>query len=132
MRLRDWSRSNFDYGRKLFVSGLEGARSGETTFLQGKPLTPVINGYVRHALTSASIGACIGALSAYPDDERASRERALVSSVIAGAIGGAIGFVVSVAWQGRRLARAVASSAWRKVDTVRDEHWLEKHPIDYA
>ena len=132
MRLREWSRSNFDYGRKLFVSGLEGARSGEASFLQGRPLTPVINDYVRHALTSATIGACIGALSAYQENEYESRARTLMSSVAAGAIGGAVGFVVSVAWQGRRLARSVASSAWRKVDTVRDEHWLQKHPIDYA
>jgi hypothetical protein len=132
MRLREWSKSNFDYGRKLFVSGLEGARSGEASFLHGRPLTPVVNDYVRHAVTSTTIGACIGALSAYRANEHESRERALVSSIVAGAIGGAVGFVVSVAWQGRRLARTVASSAWQKIDTVRDEHWLQKHPIDYA
>ena len=132
MKLRDWSQSNLDYGRKLFISGLEGARSGEASFLEGRPLSPVINDYVRHALTSATIGACIGALSAFPDNEDESRERALASSVVAGAIGAVVGFAVSVAWQGRRLARAVASGAWRKIDTVRDEHWLEKHPIDYA
>lgn len=132
MKLRDWSKSNFDYGRKLFVSGLEGARSGEESFLDGKPLTPVINNYVRNALTSATIGACIGALSAYREHENKSLERALISGVVAGAIGGAVGFVVSVAWQGRRLARTVASGAWRKIDIVRNEHWLQKHPIDYA
>jgi hypothetical protein len=132
MSLRDWSKSNLDYGRRLFVSGLEGARSGEARFLEGRPLTPVINHYAKHALTSATIGACVGLIAGYPQEEYDGHPQALASRVIAGALGGAIGFALSVAWQGRRLAKMVASGAWRKIDTVRDEHWLQKHPIDYA
>jgi len=44
----------------------------------------------------------------------------------------AIGFGASLAWQTRRLARSITRGALRNVSRVRDEHWLEKHPIDYA
>jgi hypothetical protein len=30
------------------------------------------------------------------------------------------------------LAASVAFGALRNIDRVRDEHWLERHPIDYA
>ncbi|HYL12505.1 MAG TPA: hypothetical protein VEV41_05700 [Terriglobales bacterium] len=47
-------------------------------------------------------------------------------------LGCAIGFGVGLAWESRHLLANVASSAAKKVDAVRDEHWLEMHPIDYA
>src|SRR5690242_5974932 len=90
MKLRDWSKSNIDYGRRLFVSGLEGARSGEARFLQGRALTPVMNDYARHAITSATIGACLGVITTYPPDNGDGREKALASRVVAGAVGGLI------------------------------------------
>ena len=40
MDLRDWSKSNTEYGKKLLDSGIEGARSGQEAFLNGKSLTP--------------------------------------------------------------------------------------------
>jgi hypothetical protein len=49
-----------------------------------------------------------------------------------GLLGGAIGLGIAVAWGNRRLAARVASSAFRSMGKVRDEHWLENHPIDYA
>jgi hypothetical protein len=49
-----------------------------------------------------------------------------------GLLGGVIGFGAGIAWEGRRLAASVAGGALRNVGRVRDEHWLEKHPIDYA
>jgi hypothetical protein len=49
-----------------------------------------------------------------------------------GLLGGAIGFGAGVAWESRRLTASVAGSALRNIGRVRDEHWLTKHPIDYA
>ena len=46
--------------------------------------------------------------------------------------GGAIGFGLGIAWKCRRLTVSVTSGALRNVGKVRDEHWLERHPIDYA
>jgi hypothetical protein len=49
-----------------------------------------------------------------------------------GVLGGVIGFGAGVVWNSRRLTAAVAKGALRNVGRVRDEHWLERHPIDYA
>jgi hypothetical protein len=47
-------------------------------------------------------------------------------------LGCAIGFGAGVFWENRGLAAGVADGALRNIDKARDEHWLEKHPIDYA
>lgn len=128
MKVSEWSKSNIDYGRKLFDSGLEGARSGEGAFLHGKPLAPFLEESARHALKPAVIGVLLGVLGSRAGNGHKSTGRALVF----GLLGGAIGFGVGVAWGNRRLAASVTSSAFRSIGKVRDEHWLENNPIDYA
>jgi hypothetical protein len=49
-----------------------------------------------------------------------------------GLLGGVIGFGASMVWQNRFLAASVAGGALRKISRARDEHWLQRHPIDYA
>jgi len=49
-----------------------------------------------------------------------------------GFVGAAIGFAASFVWESRRLAASVASGSFRNIGKVRDEHWLERYPIDYA
>jgi hypothetical protein len=49
-----------------------------------------------------------------------------------GLLGSAIGFCAGVVWENRRLAASVARGALRNIDRVRDEYWLDRHPIDYA
>jgi hypothetical protein len=49
-----------------------------------------------------------------------------------GLLGGAIGLGAGLVWENRCLAASVAGGALRNIDRVRDEHWLEKNPIDYA
>jgi len=46
--------------------------------------------------------------------------------------GGAIGFGLGIAWNCRHLTASIADGALRNVGKVRDERWLERHPIDYA
>ncbi|MBZ5598614.1 MAG: hypothetical protein LAN83_09855 [Acidobacteriia bacterium] len=128
MSSHSWLSSNVDYCRKLVNSGLEGARSGEEAFLEGSPLAPFLNDSVRQALRPAAIGACLGLLGSYPGNQRHSAGRALAC----GLLGGALGFGVGVAWESRRLTASVASGALKNIGRVRDEHWLERHPIDYA
>jgi hypothetical protein len=62
MDLREWSKSSAEYGRRLLDSGIEGARSGQERFLDGKSLTPFLSESVRSALTPAVVGACIAVL----------------------------------------------------------------------
>ncbi|MBI3475615.1 MAG: hypothetical protein HY010_07765 [Acidobacteria bacterium] len=49
-----------------------------------------------------------------------------------GLLGGTIGLVAGIAWKSRCLTTSVADGAMESMGRVRDEHWLEKHPIDYA
>lgn len=122
------SKSEFEYGRKAMHSALEGARCGEEAFLRGRSLSPFLGEGVRDALKPAAVGACIGLLGSYPGDHRGSIGRALAF----GLAGWAIGFGAGVAWKTRGLIESVATNAFRNIGKVRDEHWLERHPIDYA
>jgi len=128
MGLRQWSKSEVEYGRKVLGSGLEGARSGQEAFLNGRPLTTFLSESVREALKPAALGACIGFLSGYPN----KRHRSIGRGVGFGWLCGAIGFGAGLAWASRRLTASIACEVRRKVDRTRDEHWLEGHPIDYA
>jgi len=128
MDLREWSKSNADYGRELLHSGIEGARSGGEAFLHGESLTPFLSESVRSALKPAALGACIGVLGSCPGNRQKSISRALVY----GLLGAAIGVGASVAWESRRLTASAAGGALKNIGRVRDEHWLTKHPIDYA
>jgi hypothetical protein len=123
MGLRKWSESEIDYGRKVLISGLEGARSGREAFLNGRSLAPFLSESVRKAMKPAAIGACIGALGSFPGNRQ---------TLAFGFLGAAIGFGAGLVWESRSLAASVASGAWNKISRVRDEHWFEKHPIDYA
>lgn len=128
MTLRQWSSSNLHYGRKLLGSGLEGARSGEQAYLGGARLSPLLNRSARIALAPAALGACLGFLGSHPGRPSKSAARAFACGVL----GGIVGFGAGVAWDSRRLAASIASGAKKNIGRVRDEHWLDRHPIDYA
>ncbi len=128
MGLRTWSRSEVEYGRKVLNSGLEGARSGREAFLSGRPLTPVLGESVRNAWKPAAITAGIGVLGSCSG----SRQKSIGRVLAFGLLGGAVGFGAGVVWQNRRLVASATRGALQNIDKVRDEHWLEKNPIDYA
>jgi hypothetical protein len=128
MNIYKWSKANVDYGRRLLDSGIEGARSGQEAFLKGQSLTPFLSESVRSALMPAAVGAGIGVLSSYTAYRQKSITRALTFSLL----GGAVGLGACLVWDNRRLTASVAESALRSIGKVRDEHWLAKHPIDYA
>ena len=128
MTLREWSKSEIDYGRKLVQSGLAGARSGRQNFLDGKTLDPFLADSLRHSWLPTAIGACIGLLASEPGKRGGSAGKVLGCTLL----GGVIGFTAGMAWETRSLMRSVASGAASEVGKVRDEHWFETHPIDYA
>jgi hypothetical protein len=128
MELRNWSKSEFEYGRKVLNSALLGARSGREAFLEGRSLTPFLGEEVRNALKPAAAGAFIGLLGSYLENHRSSFGRVLEF----GLVGWVIGLGAGIAWQTRGLTECAASSAFRNIGKLRDEHWLERHPIDYA
>jgi hypothetical protein len=128
MHVAEWSKAEVEYGRKVLNSGLEGVRSGQDAFLHGRPVTPFLRESFRKALVPAAVGACVGMLTACPKDGR----RSVIRVVSSGLLGGLIGLTVGVVWESRFLAASAAGGALARIDTVRDEHWLEKNPIDYA
>jgi hypothetical protein len=128
MDLREWSKSEVEYGRKILGSSLEGARAGEEEFLNGRALNQFLNESALEALKPAALGACFGVLGSRLGNESSSIGRMLVL----GLVGGAIGFGAGIAWQTRRLTASAAKGAFRSTHRLRDEHWVEKHPIAYA
>jgi hypothetical protein len=126
MRLRDWFRSGCDYRRKLLDSGLSGARAGGEEFLQGKRWGPVLGESARKSVGVAAAGICIGVLGGC----LGNRPRPAVRAIVFGVVGGAIGFGLGVASRNRALGICVASGAWKNIERVRDEQWLEENPID--
>jgi hypothetical protein len=128
MTLQKWLKSEVRYGRDVLTAGLEGIHSGREAFLNGKPLTPFLSESARKALKPAALGACLGISGGCTGNWRRSVDRILAL----GFVGGAIGFGLGLAWQNRHLTAEAASGALKKIGKVRDEHWFERHPIDYA
>jgi len=128
MNVEEHSTNGVEYGRKLFDSGLEGARSGREEFLHGEPLAPFLGDSVRKALKPAVLGALLGVLGSCPG----SRQRSASRTLAYGLMGGVLGFGAGVVWESRRLGACVFSGAMKNICRARDEHWLENHPIDYA
>ena len=128
MDFREWTRSEVRHGRKLFSSGLEGARSGREAFLNGRHLSPYLSKSVQNALKPAALGVCIGLLGACSGRGQKSIGRVLAF----GLLGGALGFGVGIAWEDRRLAASVVRGALRNIDRARDENWMERHSIAYG
>ncbi|HEV2470072.1 MAG TPA: hypothetical protein VGS78_12830 [Candidatus Sulfotelmatobacter sp.] len=128
MQVAEWSKSEVKYGRRVLNSGLEGFRFGQRAFLHGEPARPFLRESFRKALIPAAVGVCFGMLAGCPKDGPRSRGRLLTS----GLLGGLVGVVAGVVWETRYLAASVAGGAVARIDRARDEHWLERNPIDYA
>lgn len=127
MSVQTWMKSNQNYSRRLVHSAVEGAHFGGEAFLHGQPLESFLAVSARAALRPAAIGGLIGVLSGV-----SARRRHPIKALACGLLGGVSGFAASLAWQSRPLVESVAISAWKKIGKVRDEHWFEKNPIDYA
>jgi hypothetical protein len=126
MTLPIWTKSNIEYTRKLVHSAMEGVQGGEEDFLNGEPLNEFVGSSIRSALRPAAIGTVLGILGGYSDRRR------LTKALGYGILGGTLGFGVGFLWESRRMLMSIGNGARKKVDQVRDEHWLEKNPIDYA
>jgi hypothetical protein len=122
------SSKYFRYGRTLVQSGVSGLRNGRETHLNGKPLSSVLTQSARASISLATIGACAGLLRLYVSDRRGRVPKTVAWSVI----GSAIGFCAGFAWKTRDLTASMGRSSLKQMRVVRDEHWLERHPIDYA
>jgi len=129
MKTFEWFGSNFDYGRDLVNSGVQGARTAGQSSLGEAPVSSVLVDAVRRAWAPAAVGAYVGALGASLGHRRKPNYGAIAG---AGLLGAAIGIVTGMAWGTRHLTGDMARGAIRKIDATRDAHWLEKNPIPYG
>ncbi|MGB8770538.1 MAG: hypothetical protein WCC92_13035 [Candidatus Korobacteraceae bacterium] len=121
------SKANRGYGRALVHSGLSGLRRGRDSQLEGQRLSAVLTRSALGSLGLAAIGACAGLLPFY-----LSRRHRIARSAVWGVAGGVIGFAAGFTWKTRDLTASMARSAIKEMGTVRDEHWIERHPINYG
>lgn len=128
MNVKEWSKSSAAYGRKLVQSTIEGMHTGRDAFLDEERLTPYFAEITRKSLVPAALGAVVGACCGYLASHRRSAGRAMGGSIL----GGTIGFSTGLIWESRELTASVGTSVRESVQHTRDEHWFEKHPIDYA
>ena len=128
MTLHSGITSNIAYGKKLVGSGIQGANSGGRKVFEEEDLGTIISRAVREAAAPAAIGACLGAVaSIWKGDGKAPK-----AAVLGGLVGGALGFSAGILWGSRNLTGAVVKGALKGVSATRDDHWLERHPINYA
>lgn len=116
------------YGRSLANSGADGMRRGREAYLNGKPLGAVLGQKARASLGLAAIGACAGLAQCFLSDRR----RRLPAGLALSAVGSVLGFFAGFTWKTRDLTASMVHAASENMSVVRDEHWLERHPIDYA
>ena len=121
------SKTNLGYTRALVHSGLSGMRRGRDSELDGQPLSALLTRSARTGLNLALIGACAGVLAFY-----LSGRRRIARTVACGVAGSALGFVAGFVWKTRHLTASMGRSAFKEMGVVRDERWIEKHPIDFG
>ena len=125
----DRSLHNYlQYGRSLANSGAQGLRTGGESYLHGRPLGRVLSEKARASLGLAAVGACAGLVQCLIS----SRRRRLPESLALGVVGSAIGFFAGFTWKTRDLTSSMLEGAAHGIGVARDQHWLERHPIDYA
>ena len=115
------------YGRRLVNAGISGIRTGRENF-DPQRASALVSNSTGESLKLAVAGACLGILPAF----LIRRRSRLASALVLGAAGSAIGFCAGFSWKTRKLTSTLAHSAVREVRRVKDEHWLDKNPIDYA
>jgi hypothetical protein len=115
------------YGRRLVKAGISGIRTGRENF-DPQRASALVSNSAEESLKLAVVGACLGVLPAF----LVRRRSRLASALVFGAAGSALGFCAGFSWKTRKLTSSLAHSAVREVRRVKDEHWLDKNPIDYA
>ena len=118
----------FVYGRKLVNAGFHGIRAGKPAALNGQPLFELAAESAGTVVSMAAAGASVALVASYLMQKRGRAAHTWMY----GAVGSALGFVAGVGWKSRKIASSLTHAAMKEVNVVRDQHWLEKHPIDYA
>jgi hypothetical protein len=96
--------------------------------LQAEETTDLVTAAAQQSWQAGAIGVMIGAIAGVLADDRRPL-RGVIAGVLLGAV---VGYGSSFAWKTRPLTSAMARGAGKRVGTVKDKHWLSKHPIPYG
>jgi hypothetical protein len=121
-------KENLAYSKELLESGIEGAKEARKQVLQAEETTDLVTAAAQESWQAGAIGVMIGAIAGVLADDRRPL-RGVIAGVLLGAV---VGYGSSFAWKTRPLTSAMARGAGKRVGTVKDKHWLSKHPIPYG
>jgi hypothetical protein len=113
-----------NYLWQLTRAGWQGAASARQETNPARLAPPSMSA----TCASAAIGAAAGILAA----QLAGKRQRASAVAIGGTVGSIVGVGASAAWSARHVSRAAARAALCRVNALRDAHWLELNPIDYA
>ena len=118
------------YGRDLAGSGVQGLQNGSQRYLKGQPLSAALGETARASLNSmALLGIGAGLLQTYLVS---STQTPVPRRCSWGFRVERVAFMIAASWKSRRLTSSMMKGALQEIGVVRDEHWLQGHPIDYA
>jgi hypothetical protein len=128
MNIKDTVKENIAYSKDLLEAGIDGANIARREVLAAEATADLIAAAAQQSWQPATFGLLAGAIcGALADDRRPLR------GVVGGGIFGALmGFAGGFIWKTRPLTSAMARNAGKRINAVRDVHWLSKHPINYG
>jgi len=128
MKLQEWLRSELEYSHDLVNSAVDGARYGCQRAIADEPAREVLANAARKSVPLAAVGACVVTLAVHGARKRISSR----SEMLCGMLGALIGFSAGIALSTRPVVEEMAHEAVHNINGVREAHWLERHPINYA
>lgn len=128
MSIKETVKENIAYSKELLEAGIDGANSARQEVLTAETTSDLVTSAAQESWQPATIGVLVGAICGVLADDRKP-----LRGVIAGSLFGAVlGFGGSFAWKTRPLTTAMARKAGKRINQVRDGHWLSKNPINYG
>lgn len=128
MSISEKVKENLAYSKELLDSGLEGANEARKAVLASEETTDLVTIAAQESWQPATLGVLAGAICGVLADDR----KPLRGVIAGGLLGAVLGFAGSFAWKTRPLTSAMTREAGKRIGTVRDGHWLSKHPINYG
>ena len=128
MSITEKIKSNIAYGQELVESGVEGANEARKATLKAPETVDMVTAAAQESWQGATIGVLAGAIFGVLTDDR----KPLRGVITGGLLGAVAGFASSFAWKTRPLTSSMVQGASKRIGTVRNQHWLEKNPINYG
>ena len=112
----------------MLDSGYEGAYDAVKEALKREDVQADLARSAHGAWRAAAIGALLGSLAGYANED----DKPLLGALAGALVGGGLALGGLMAWGSRRLIAAAAVGAVKQVSTTRDEQWLAHNPVAYG